>query len=107
MLEGLQSRGFKCINFIDDESSDSIIESRIANSIITLVVLTENCLQMREVLLALQAASFHYESHSRIILVHAAESCPFPVPPSSVQSCFEEKAITWLQCKSKVLLCLT
>ncbi len=84
-------------------------EKIIANSVATVVLLTENSLRMKEVLFALRAAMFHYGEHSsRVILVrtrsmcnhqvHAAESCPFPVPPKSVQSCFDEKAVTWLQC---------
>ena len=71
---------------------------KIANSISTIAILTANCLETKEMIFALQAASFHYKELSRVILVHAAESCYFPVPPESVIKCFSEKAITWLSC---------
>ncbi len=62
------------------------------------MILTAKSLESKELLFALEAASFHYKETSRIILVHAAESCYFPVPPAAVVNCFSEKAITWLTC---------
>ncbi len=56
--------------FFTDESFDQLeTERRIANSVATVVVLTARCLETKEMLCALQASSFHYKDHSRIILV--------------------------------------
>jgi hypothetical protein len=99
--QNISSCLFKEENAPFDERS---VERKIANSFATVVLLTAGSLQTPEVLFALQAASFHFKEHSRIILVHIAESCNFPVPPPSVVDCFSEKAITWLSCTFSFLL---
>ncbi len=101
-MEKLKKDGFTCCSFKKDDSFDEKdSELRISSSVATVVILTDACLEMKEMIFALQCASFHYKELSRIILVHAAESCYFPVPPESVSKCFSEKAITWLSCYAK------
>ncbi len=114
-MEGLKKENLQCIPFRDDDNSfdRTTIEQRISNSVTTAVILTDQCLAMKEIVFALQSAAWCYHPRtSRVILVshvnhriylfqvHAAESCSFPVPPHSVSGCFEDKAITWLTCKS-------
>ncbi len=101
-MNEMKIHGLKCCPFRSDDSFDEKdSELRIANSLSMIAILTASCLEMKEMLFAIQAASFHYKELSRIILVHAAESCYFPVPPESVSKCFSEKAITWLSCYEK------
>src|SRR6478672_9656883 len=100
-MSKIKKSGLSCIFFREDISApfdQKDAERRIASSVATISILTAGCLETPEMLFALQAASFHYKELSRIILVHAAESCYFPVPPQSVSTCFSEKAITWLSC---------
>lgn len=75
------------------------MESTISNCFALVVLLTADCLEDKELVFAIHAASHHYKELSRIILVHDAESCSFPVPPSPLAACFSEKAITYLNCK--------
>ncbi len=97
-MNEMKKHDLKCCLFREDKFDEKEVESRISSSITTVAILTDACLETKEMIFALQAASFHYKELSRIILVHAAESCYFPVPPSSVSKCFSEKAITWLSC---------
>ena len=89
-MEGIKKHGLTCCPFkVDNNTFDEKeAETRISNSIATIVILTANSLETKDLLFSLKAASFHYKELSRIILVHAAESCYFPVPPSSVANCF-------------------
>lgn len=100
-MEEIKKYKLICCSFRQDIFDEKEAELKIANSFATIVILTAHSLQTPELLFALQAASFHYKELSRIILVHAAESCFFPVPPQSVANCFNEKAITWLTCYAK------
>ncbi len=98
ILDTLQKNNLNCCSFKDGSFNEKEAEARISNSIGTVAILTAGCLETKEMMFALQAASFHYKELSRIIVVHAAESCYFPVPPESVSKVFMEKAITWLSC---------
>ncbi len=72
ILEGLKKVGVNCLPFTSANETLDIgkIEKRIANSVAMVVILTKDCLQKREILFSLQAASFHYDKqHSRVILV--------------------------------------
>src|SRR5438105_337836 len=97
-MKEMNKRGLKCCLFREDTFDENEAEMRISSSVATVAILTAACLETKEMLFALQSASFHYKELSRIILVHAAESCYFPSPPESVSKCFSEKAITWLSC---------
>ncbi len=97
-MNEMKIHGLKCCSFKSDSFDEKEAELRISNSIATVAILTAGCLDTKEMIFAIQAASFHYKELSRIILVHAAESCYFPFPPESVSKCFSEKAITWLNC---------
>ncbi len=101
IMEELSKRGVSCCPFRDGGFEDKTAENRIADCIATIAILTANSLETKYLLFSIQAASFHYKETSRIILVHAAESCAFPVPPPSLVDCFSEKAITWLSCYVK------
>ncbi len=70
IMEGLKKGGLQCVPFRDELMNLATAEQRISHSFITLVLLTESCLENREILFALKAASFHYQPHtSRVILV--------------------------------------
>ncbi len=97
-MNELKKLGLCCCPFSSESFYQTEAERRISNSIATIAILTTSCLETKEMIFALQAASFHYKESSRIILVHSAESCYFPVAPESVSKCFGEKAITWLSC---------
>src|SRR5690348_3006112 len=98
IVNEIKNQGLTVCSFKGDTFDTLETEKRISNSICTIAILTAGCLETKELLFSLQAASFHYKELSRIILLHVAESCFFPVPPSSVANCFSEKAITWLSC---------
>jgi len=113
IMQKIKDYGYSCCLFREAEQKSQSFdqegelfdqtesEKRIANSIVTIAILTSDCLNTEEMIFSLKAASFHYKEISRIILVHDAESCFFPVPPTSVSDCFAEKAITWISCYSE------
>lgn len=70
MTEEFKKCGLTCSLFRNEEFFDPVIaEERISNSVATVAILTAGSLETREMLFALQAASFHYKELSRIILV--------------------------------------
>ncbi len=98
IMTEIKQHGLSCCSFKEDVFNETEVEKRISNSFALIAVLTAGALETHEMIFALQAATFHYKELSRIVLVHAAESCYFPVPPEAVSKCFSEKAITWLSC---------
>ncbi len=73
IMEGLKKKNLNCIPFRkdDDTSFDQFtIEHRISNSVATVVILTDQCLEKKDILFALQAAAWCYHPRtSRVILV--------------------------------------
>ncbi len=113
LLDNLKKQNMSCCLFSENNALDPLsIESKIATSRTTLVILTDHCLHQREVRFGFLAAGKHYSAKSRVILVqnpnfnrsqvHDASSCAFQTPPASLVDFFSEKAITFLSCTYEV-----
>ncbi len=83
LMDGLKKRHISCCLFSEGNILDAQkIERSIATSRTTLVILSEHCLNRREVQFAFSAAGKHYIEKSRVILVK--------------QTCFNQLSFTML-----------
>ncbi len=69
-MDGTKKMGLTCIPFKDDTFDEETAGNRISACVTTVVVLTDRCLERKDILYALQAASFYYQPRaSRALLV--------------------------------------
>jgi hypothetical protein len=67
----LKERGLSCTLFRDDYETFDFkdAEKKISTSTTMIAILSAGALETKEIIFALQAASFHFKEISRIILV--------------------------------------
>ncbi len=80
IMNEMKKHYLKCCLFSEDNFDEKEVESRISSSIATVAILTDACLETKDMIFAIQAATFHYKELSN----HLGSCCRIvPLPCSS------------------------